>query len=104
MISVSDALNEIIRSYPLIEDCLSRGTINYSAFAREVKPKIEKRLYKSVTTGAIVMALKRISTGLTKDKLKSNEGINLTDLTVRSNLLEFTFQNSQSLGDKQKEL
>lgn len=104
MISVSDALNEIIQSHPLIENGLAAGIINYSAFAREVKPKIEKRLYKSVTTGAIVMALKRLSSRLAKNKPKNKEGFNLTDLTVRSNLVEFTFQNSQSLINKQREL
>lgn len=103
MISVSDALNEIITSYPLIEEGLSRGIINYSAFAREVKPRIEKQLYKPVSEGAIIMALKRISEGLIKER--SNQvDINLTDLTVRSNLTEFTFTNSGSLADKQRKL
>lgn len=103
MISVSDALNKIITSYPLIEEGLSRGIINYSAFAREVKPRIEKQLYKPVSEGAIIMALKRISEGLIKER--SNQvDINLTDLTVRSNLTEFTFTNSGSLADKQRKL
>lgn len=99
MISISDALNEIIASYPFIEEGLSRGLINYSAFAREVKPQIEKRLYKSVKEGAIVMALKRISNQLIQKQPK-NETINLTDLTVRSNLSAYTFLNSDSLPEK----
>lgn len=103
MISISDALNEIIRGYPFLEEGLSRGIINYSAFAREVKPQIEKRLYKSVKEGAIVMALKRISERLVKNSRQKDQ-INLTDLTVRSNLTEFTFLNSESLIDKQREL
>lgn len=103
MISVCDALNDIIVSYPLIEDGLSRGIINYSAFAREVRPQIEKRLYKTVTEGAIVMALKRLSDRLTKEK-SAGKNLNLTDLTVRSNLTEFTFANSDSLIEKQREL
>lgn len=103
MISISDALNEIIRSYPFLEEGLSRGIINYSAFAREVKPQIEKRLYKSVKEGAIVMALKRISENLGK-KSGDKSDLNLTNLTVRSNLTEFTFLNSESLIDKQREL
>ncbi len=100
MISVSDALTEIIKSYPLIEEGLSRGIINYSAFAREIKPQIEKRLYKSVKEGAIVMALKRISENLAKNRSKKARPVNLTDLTVRSNLCELTFQNSDTLPDK----
>lgn len=102
MISVSDALGEIISSYPLIEEGLSKGIINYSAFARQIRPQIEKRLYKSVSEGAIVMALKRLSGKLTKATHKMN--LNLSDLTVRSNLTEFTFANSDSLIEKQREL
>lgn len=96
MISVSDALNDIIKSYPLIEEGLSKGIINYSAYAREVKPQIEKRLFKDIKEGAIVMALKRISEKLATRRDKNQE-IDLTDLTVRSNLSEVTFQNSETL-------
>ena len=103
MISVSDALKEIIANYPLLEDGLSRGIINYSAFAREIKPQIEKKLYKPITEGSIIMALKRISQKLAQKKL-SKKGVDLTDLTVRSNLTEFTFINSDSLADKQRKL
>lgn len=104
MISISDALNEIIQTRPFIEEGLSRGIINYSAFAREVHPEIEKRLYKDIKEGAIVMALKRLSERLIKSKIKQKVRLNLTNLTVRSNLTEFTFLNSESLADKQREL
>lgn len=103
MISVNDALNDIIRGYPFIEDGLSKGIVNYSAFAREIKPQIEKKLYKPVTEGAIVMALKRISEKLVKQDSKKTE-VNLSDLTVRSNLSEYTFLNSATLPEKISEL
>ncbi len=104
MISVSDALEEILTTYPFIEEGLSRGIINYSAFAREVKPQIEKRLYKSVKPGAIIMALKRLSEKLSTNKINQNTNINLTDITVRSNLMEITFANSATFPDKQRQL
>lgn len=103
MISIRDALNEIIQSQPFIEEGLSRGIINYSAFAREIKLVIEKKLYKTVKEGAIVMALKRISEQQSK-KAKQSQELNLTNLTVRSSLTEFTYLNSESLADKQREL
>lgn len=103
MVSVKDALNEIIQNYPFVEEGLSRGIINYSAFAREIRPLIEKRLYKRVKEGAIVMALKRISDRLSKKKPSAAE-LNLTDITVKSNLTEYTFLNSDSLADKQRKL
>lgn len=102
MISISDVLIEIIKNYPFIEDGLSKDIVNYSAFAREIKPEIEKRLYKSVKDGAIIMSLKRIAKKLSKSKKEIK--FTLTDLTVRSNLSEFTFINSETLLEKQKEL
>lgn len=103
MISVSDSLNEIVRGYPFLEEGLARGLINLSALARELKPQIEKKLYKSIKTGAIVMALKRLEGNLNKQK--SNQTmLNLTDLTVRSNLVELTYLNSESFADKQRSL
>lgn len=103
MISINDALRDIILSYPLIEEGLSIGIINYSAIARELRPQIEKKLYKPVTEGAIVMALKRISDKLINQTSKK-DNINLSDLTVRSNLSEYTFLNSATLPEKISEL
>lgn len=103
MISIKDTLEVVIQGYPFIEEGLSKGIINYSAYAREVKPQIEERLYKSVKEGAIVMALKRISEQLAKKRTERND-INLTDLTVKSNLSEYTFLNSETLPKKTVEL
>lgn len=103
MISINDALREIIQGYPFIEEGLSKGIINYSAFARTIRPQIEKRLYKPVTEGAIVMALKRISDKLAKQKSNKTD-TNLSDLTVRSNLSEYTFLTSATLPEKISEL
>ncbi len=103
MISVNDALLDIIQSFPFVEEGLSKGIINYSAFAREIRPQIAKRLYKPVTEGSIVMALKRISDKLIKQKSRKTN-INLSDLTVRSNLSEYTFLNSVTLPERISEL
>lgn len=103
MISINDALMDIIQGYPLIEEGLSKGLINCSAYAREIRPQIEKKLYKPVTDGAIVMALKRISNKLIKQTSKKTS-VNLSDLTVRSNLSEYTFLNSATLPEKISEL
>src|SRR3989338_1346805 len=103
MVSIADVLDEIIQNYPFIEEGLSKGLINYSAFARQIRPQIEKRLYKNIKEGTIMMALKRLSGKLAE--LQSNKPrLNLTDLTVRSNLTEFTFANSQTLPEKEAEL
>lgn len=103
MVSISDALEEILKNYPFLEEGLSRGIINYSALARDVKPTIEKRLYKSIKMGAIVMALKRLEEKLPK-KRAVNAELGLTDITVRSNLSEYTYLISDTLANNQRQL
>lgn len=104
MISISDALEEIIQNQPFIEEGLSRGIVNLSAYAREIKPQIEERLFKDIKEGAVVMALKRLSEKLANKKRSKNAPIFLSDLTVKSNLSEYTFENSETLLEKQRRL
>lgn len=104
MIRVSEAVQSIVQSSPLLEDGLSRGIISYSALARDLRPQIEKKLIKSVTRGSIVMALKRISKSLKIKQKKIDQIINLNGLTVRSNLVELTYANSDTMAEKPKKV
>lgn len=97
MITIPEAVRDIIATEPFLEEALSRGIINTSALARSLRPEIEKRLYKNVQTGAIVMALKRLEhetsrkTGFAPLLLKN------PDIIVRSNLVEYTLANSETV-------
>jgi hypothetical protein len=96
MISVPEEVERVIRQSPFLEEALADGILNLSALARKIKPEIEQKLYKNVTEGSIVMALKRLS--LKKDlkkefDLKKSVG----NLIVRSNLVELTYKNSHQL-------
>lgn len=108
MFTIAQVVEELIAKKPFLEEGLLRGLINHSALARELQPEIEKRLYKDVQLGAIVMALKRLATSrLHPVGAKLNvEGIlaQLGDMTVRSNIVEYTFENSSTLADKQTKL
>lgn len=103
MISTAEVVKSIIKSSPLIEEGLSRGIISYSALAREIRPQIEKELMKSVTRGAIVMALKRVSKGL-KAQQKQLKKISLSQLSIRSDLVELTYVNSETIAAKYREV
>lgn len=105
MLTVSEYLNIIVCESPFLEEGLSRGIINLSALARELRPGIEKSLMKPVSESAIIMALKRMTIKVTKkvEQTKS-AAAQLGDLTVRSHLSEFTYQRSQTLLGKQKKL
>lgn len=110
MVTIPEIIEQIIKSSPFLEEGLSLGIINTSALARQIQPEVQKRLYsrtllernKKIKTGAIVMALNRLSQRLnTKSSPVTPILKKITDITVRSNLTEFTFENSSTLLDKQ---
>lgn len=101
MISITELVRNHIRDFPFVEEALLRRLINLSALGRELKPKIEKKLTKSVKVGSIVMALKRISYESGKTTKKIIQAIQSgSELIVRSNLFEYTYLSSQTLPKK----
>lgn len=105
MISTSQVVDELLRKAPSLETALASDIINYSSLARKLKPQIEKKLLKEVKEGAIIMALKRVSSKL-KGILPKNEEIlkMLGDITIRSNLVDYTFLISPTLGIAQNKI
>lgn len=105
MITVAEVLNKVVLETPFLEEGIADGIINLSALARKVRPQVEKTSMKPVSESAILMALKRMSPKLTKKiKLNKQSIFRAGDLTVRSDLSEFTFLKSDTLVEKQKAL
>lgn len=100
MISTSEVVQSIVQTSPLLEDGLARGIVSYSALARDLRPQIEKKLMKPITRGAIVMSLKRVSKNLKLNQQNTRQSVNLNGLTVRSNLVELTYANSNMMAEK----
>lgn len=106
MQSIGKITEDIINRSPFLRESMTENLINISALARKLQPEIEEIIGKEVKEGAIVMAIKRMSPGLYHKlniKIKNVLG-ELGDFLVRSNLSDFTFQNSDTLGSKQGEL
>lgn len=99
MRTIASCVEEILVAQPFLEEALSRNIINYSALAEELQRPVSVMLHKPVKSGAIMMALRRYNPP--KDlgsSLKLKRVLqNLGDITVRSNLSDFTFQNSTTL-------
>lgn len=101
MKTITACIEEIIESTPFLEEAISRQIVNFSALAKDLNPKISKLLKKPVKDGAIMMALRRyqkpihLQNSFRLDKIYNS----LRDITVRSNLSDFTFQNSKTLID-----
>ncbi|MBC3758260.1 hypothetical protein H7U19_07585 [Hyunsoonleella sp. SJ7] len=101
MKTVSNCVEDILITQPYLEEALSRNIINFSALALELTEPISKMLKKEVKPGAVMMALRRYNPPPTLgNTIKMRRVIeNLGDITVRSNLTDFTVKNSTTLID-----
>jgi hypothetical protein len=99
MRTVSNCVEDILISQPYLEEALSRNIINYSALAVELTEPISQMLKKEVKSGAIMMALRRYSPPPTlSNSVKMKKAIqDLGDITLRSNLTDYTVKNSDTL-------
>lgn len=104
MKTISTCVEHIVLSQPFLEEGLSKEIINYSALASVLQEDVSQQLGRPVKTGAIMMALRRYKDQLTISK--PYYGISslleqLGDITLRSNLSDFTFSNSSTLINSQ---
>ncbi len=101
MANLREELNGLLKERPFIEEALHEGLINISSLARRIKPDLEGRMNRELNEGAIVMAIRRLGPGLQLQlqnrfrKFMSQLG----DVIVRSNLADYTFQNSNRMVD-----
>ncbi|WP_299106136.1 hypothetical protein [uncultured Winogradskyella sp.] len=106
MKTIASCVQEIIVASPFLEEGLSRQIINFSALAKDLNEPISKMLRKPVKEGAIMMALRRYQQPINLENSKSLKKAfeQLGDITVRSNLSDFTFQNSKTLIDSHSQI
>ncbi|MDG5492391.1 hypothetical protein [Psychroserpens sp. SPM9] len=99
MKTIASCVQEIIATSPFLEEGLSREIINFSALAKDLNRPISEMLRKPVKDGAIMMALRRHQQPLQVENSKRLQSVfnQLGDITVRSNLSDYTFENSKTL-------
>ena len=56
MLTIPNAVEEVIKKKPFLEGALVEGLVNLSALARQLKPEIEKKVGKEVNDSAVIMA------------------------------------------------
>ena len=98
MITIAAAVETLIAESPFLHEGLAAGIVNLSAVARAIRPRIESELRKKAGEAALVMALRRLAPKL-KKRAGDPRGIlrMIRDITVRSNITEFTFRNSDTI-------
>lgn len=104
MKTIASCVETIVLSQPFLEEGLAKEIINYSALADVLQNEVSLQLGKPVKTGAIMMALRRFKERL--EVSKPYYGLDallakLGDITLRSNLSDFTYKNSNTLVDSQ---
>jgi hypothetical protein len=100
MITVSEAAEKIVKRSRYLSEAMSKGIINTSALARYIKHELEQMVGKPVSEPALIMALNRLSTSITKPPVFKNVFKTPPDMIFRSNLIEITVNNTDTLIEK----
>lgn len=104
MITVPEAVRTIIERSRYLSEAMSKDLINASSLARYIKPELDKMLMKDNSEASIIMAIRRVGEEI-KPKFAPLTIFQKTpEMIVRSDLVEFTLQNEQSLRKKYKDL
>ncbi len=108
MRSISQAVRDHVQSSPLLISGLSRDVLNLSAVARELRPVLQRQLYKEITSNAIQLALQRfgeeLTTKIKSTKITIERSEVISDIVVffsprRASVLKAVAQASQRIHD-----
>jgi aspartokinase len=105
MLSIATKVERIVMESSFLTEGLRRGLINLSELARQLQPQLESDLWKPVGQAAVVMALRRLAERLPEQQrsemaLTRKSG----ELTTRTELTEYTFRYSDSIGECHRRL
>jgi hypothetical protein len=97
--TITTCVTSYVKSKPYLLSALNDGIVNLTALAEHINSEIEVLLKKPVKKGAIIMALRRISSN---EEFTSTHKIirvlkNMGDITVRSSLIDYSFSISDTL-------
>lgn len=96
MITINQAVTELLHADELAQEALREGILNFSAYAENIQKQVEKMTFKTVRHGTIVVALSRIAkTVSVTQKLKPE--VKIIDLSVKSPLTAITYGKTADL-------
>ena len=95
MITLKTHIDQLIHKEPFLVENIQNGLINISALARKLEPKLSKKVGKKLNVNAIIMTIKRMEIEEIKKSRPLKKQIkNIGDLTVKSGLIDYSFQNT----------
>src|SRR3989344_264119 len=104
MKTITASIQNIVRESPFLTEALGEGIVNLSALARKLRPELEESHLRPFTEGAIVMALKRVQASLPTKRTRQRVAQAVQSLTLRSNIVQYAFQNSLTLPKAEERL
>lgn len=104
MITVPEGTRRIVERSRYLSEALAKGIINHSSLARYIKPELEAMLIKKVTTGSIVMALKRLEKNIKPQSKIHTIFKNPPEMVIRSGLILVTIQRTRETEDSLADL
>lgn len=99
MITVTQAVSEILQTDELALEALRAGLLNLSAYALKISARVENATFKKVKKGTIVVALSRAVKHLPEAPLLSPH-VALTNLGVKSALTVLTYKKTADMQRK----
>lgn len=101
MIKIAQIVEEILKQDDLALAAAQKGWLNFSAYARSIKPQVEEATFKDVQEGSIVTALTRL---VDLPKHKDAQTDTIQSLAVHSNLEGMTYERSEAVSEQIKEI
>lgn len=95
MITISQAVREIISEDPFLYQVLSQKIVNLHQLAKKIQPQVEKITYKTVKIQSIVMALARATETLEEKNLTQFIRQNLYHLQIKTPIFEIVLEKNQ---------
>jgi aspartokinase len=96
MIKIQDIVSNIVQNDQEASIALSKGYMNFSAYASQIQSKVEKLCKKKVLKQSIVVSLSRISHKTTKTKSVLRT-IDIQDITIKTPLTELVFKKTDEV-------
>lgn len=106
MIKIAAITGQLLAKSPFVAEALEEGLINVSALARKLQPEVSAAVGRPIKLGAVAMAIQRISpaTGAYPNRALKLFFKKLQDISLRADLLDYTFENSAALPQCQAAL
>ena len=97
MISVSNAVLEVIKEDEIALEACIQDLLNYSAYAEKIQKLVEEKTFKKVKKGTIVAALSRIAKRKLKDIPLLKPEVKIHNLSVKAPLYTMVYNKTSDV-------